>query len=145
MLRCKQISSLLALLFCWFLPCSPLEGAKYAGEFLDFGVGARPLGMGSAYVALVDDVTSTYWNPAGLAQLKHREIMFMHAETFGNLLNHDYFGFALPLSGASATLGVSLIYLGGGGIKLTDLDYSRPNTQSPYDYAFRQVGEESHG
>jgi len=145
MLRCKQISSLLTLLFSWLLLCSPLEGAKYAGEFLDLGVGARPLGMGSAYVALVDDVTSTYWNPAGLAQLQHKEIMFMHAETFGSLLNHDYFGFAFPLSGAQATLGVSFIYLGGGGIKLTDLDYSSHNDKSPYDYTFKQVGEESHG
>jgi hypothetical protein len=145
MLKFKEISVFSVLFASLVVASSPLHGAKYAGEFLDLGVGARPLGMGSAYVALVDDVTSTYWNPAGLADLRSKEIMFMHAETFGDLLNHDYLGFALPLSGAQATLGASLIYLGGGGIKLTDLDYSSPNNRSPYGYVFRQVGEESHG
>ena len=36
---------------------------KYAGEFMSLGVGARPLSMGGAYVALANDVTSGYWNP----------------------------------------------------------------------------------
>jgi len=145
MFRHRQISSFLALIISLTLLPSPLRGAKYAGEFLDLGVGARPLGMGSACVALVADVTSTYWNPAGLAELKDKEIMFMHAETFGSLLNHDYFGFAYPLSGVEATLGVSFTYLGGGGIKLTGLDPSSPSGRSPYGYVFEQVGEESHG
>lgn len=30
-------------------------------------VGARALGMGGAFVAVADDATATYWNPAGLA------------------------------------------------------------------------------
>jgi hypothetical protein len=30
-------------------------------------LGARPLGMGGAFVAVADDATATYWNPAGLA------------------------------------------------------------------------------
>jgi hypothetical protein len=30
-------------------------------------VGGRALGMGGAFVAVADDVTATYWNPAGLA------------------------------------------------------------------------------
>ena len=41
---------------------------KYAGEFLSIGVGGRALGMGGAYVALANDVTAGYYNPAGLAQ-----------------------------------------------------------------------------
>ena len=43
--------------------------AKYAGEFLSLGVGGRALGMGGASVALANDVTAGYWNPAGLALL----------------------------------------------------------------------------
>ena len=30
-------------------------------------VGTRALGMGGAFVAVADDVTAVYWNPAGLA------------------------------------------------------------------------------
>ena len=47
---------------------------------LKLGVGARPMGMGSAYVALVDDATATYWNPAGLASVTGTQITAMHNE-----------------------------------------------------------------
>ncbi|NKB70700.1 MAG: hypothetical protein GKR89_26825 [Candidatus Latescibacteria bacterium] len=33
------------------------------------GVGGRAMGMGGAYLAVADDFTAVYWNPAGLAQM----------------------------------------------------------------------------
>jgi hypothetical protein len=84
---------------------------KYAGEFLALGVGARPLGLGGAYVALASDVSSGYWNPAGLARIDYPELMLMHAEHFGSLVNHDYGAVAFPV-GTSTSLGISLIRLG---------------------------------
>jgi hypothetical protein len=36
---------------------------------LRMGVGARALGLGSAFVGLSDDATVTYWNPAGLGKI----------------------------------------------------------------------------
>lgn len=60
------------------------DAGAAAGEtgfaFLKLGVGARPMGMGSAYVALVDDATATYWNPAGLASVTGTQITAMHNE-----------------------------------------------------------------
>ena len=47
-----------------------------AGQF-DFSLpGARSLGMGGAFVALADDATSAYSNPAGLIQLGRPEVSF---------------------------------------------------------------------
>ena len=40
---------------------------KYSNEFLAIGAGARGLSMGGAVIASCNDVTSIYWNPAGLA------------------------------------------------------------------------------
>ena len=57
------------------------EGA-HAAEFLSHGVGARALGMGSAFVAIADDVTATYWNPAGLAKFKKNGFSTMYSDTF---------------------------------------------------------------
>lgn len=85
--------------------------AKYAGEFIAIGVGGRALGMGGAAVALAGDVTSGYWNPAGLAGLDYPQIMLMHDEQFGSLLNYDYAAGALPV-GPRTTLGFSIIRLG---------------------------------
>ena len=38
-----------------------------------FGVGARTMGMGGASLALADDFTALYWNPAGMAQIQKFE------------------------------------------------------------------------
>ena len=103
---------------------APANGAKYSGEFLSLGVGARALGLGGAFVGVADDATACFWNPAGLAQLNRKELSLMHAETFGSLLNQDFIAFALPLTEQTrtSTLAFSLQRLGGGGVKITDLE-----------------------
>lgn len=96
------------------LASSALAGtgvAKYAGEFLSLGVGGRALGLGGAYVALANDVTASYWNPAALARITYPQITLMHDERFGSLVNYDYGAVAFPL-GRQASMGVSLVRLG---------------------------------
>lgn len=97
-----------------------LTTAKYAGEFLGLGVGGRSLGMGGAYVAVAQDVTAGYWNPAGLAFLQYPEVMLMHSRQFSGVVNYDYGSFGLPVGGKSS-LGFSLIRLGVDGINETAL------------------------
>lgn len=47
------------------------EGNNYgAASYLNQGVGARASGLGGAFVALADDATAGYWNPAGLTQME---------------------------------------------------------------------------
>lgn len=115
----------------------PAFGAKYSGEFLYLGVGGRPLSLGGAYVAESGDVLSGYYNPAGLSRLRRPEAIFMHSETFGSLLNHDFLAYARPLAsgGAPAAFGISLYRLGGGGIIVTTVDQTG---------RFQMVSEESH-
>jgi long-subunit fatty acid transport protein len=38
------------------------------------GVGARAMGMGGSHIAIANDISALYWNPAGLAQI--RQIQF---------------------------------------------------------------------
>ncbi len=44
----------------------------YPGQFLQLGFGARALGMGGAFVAVADDATGGFFNPAGLVQVTRR-------------------------------------------------------------------------
>jgi len=88
---------------------------KYAGEFLSIGVGGRPLGMGGAYVAIANDVTAGYYNPAGLAKLDYPQIALMHDERYGNLVNYNYAAVAIPY-GKDYTFGLSIMRLGVDGI-----------------------------
>ncbi|MBN1466777.1 PorV/PorQ family protein [candidate division KSB1 bacterium] len=101
------------ILLAFLLPASLFcaEIAKYAGEFMSTGVGARALGMGGAYVAAGGDVTYGYWNPAGLSQLNFPELAAMHSERFAGVVNYDYLAFSLPLR-QKETIAVSAIRLG---------------------------------
>ncbi len=84
------------------------------------GVGARPLGMGGAYVAISDDVTSVYWNPAGLALMKMLQIHGMHSERFSGIVNWDFIGFGMPFKNNTA-MGFGFFRLGIDGIPITAL------------------------
>jgi hypothetical protein len=66
--------------------------ADGAGAFSAFknGVGARALAMGGAFVAIADDATGAYWNPAGLAQLDDMRLAGMSTDVFGMGHTHQY-------------------------------------------------------
>ncbi len=98
-----------------FLLAGDTKIAKYAGEFLSLGVGGRELGMGSTAIGLCSDVTSGYWNPAGLSRIMYPEVIFMHDEGFGGLENYDYGAVAIPYGGTSS-FGISVMRLGVDGI-----------------------------
>lgn len=112
----RGVCLLLVLLLCQSLA----EAAtKYAGEFLTLGVGARPLGMGGSYVAISDDSTATYWNPAGLGYLSHSEISFMHS-SLGDLNSYDFVNYVQPI-GRHTSMGLSWLRVGVDDIPITNL------------------------
>jgi len=109
--KAAAIITLLIILIFPNIIFSQGSGNKYAGEFLAIGVGARPLGMGGAFVALASDVTAGYWNPALLSKINYPQLSLMHDERFGNLVNYDYGSVGVPF-GKNATLGFSIIRMG---------------------------------
>ena len=82
--------------------------ARSGLSFLKIGVGARATGMASAYTAIANDVTSIYWNPAGLASVKRNELAAMHSEWLAGS-NFDFLGFGRPWKRGSLALGVSAL------------------------------------
>ncbi len=60
--------------------------------------GARPLGMGEAFVALADDVNALNFNPAGLAQIKKHEISIMYLDSLVDTW-FGFIGYAYPIGG----------------------------------------------
>jgi len=95
-------------------------GTKYAGEFMELGVGARPLGMGSAFVAIADDATAPYWNPAGLATLSDKELFLMHSEDFGDAINYNTISYVYPDTKAGQGIGISLYQIGIPNMDIVD-------------------------
>jgi len=112
------------------------DASKYAGDFQELGVGARALGMATAFVAQSADPFSLYYNPAGTALLDRRSVCFMHAENFGGVVKNDYLSFLIP--GSNGAVGAAYYYLGVSNIKLTRLadtlrELSETNRPVPYD------------
>lgn len=118
-------AGLVATLVALGLSASALSAGasdKYAGEFLRVGAGARALGMGGAFLAVADDATAGYWNPAGLTYLRNKSVLYMHSEEQKSQVHYDFIGVALPQGGAPgqrSALGVALVRLGVDDIPVT--------------------------
>lgn len=92
-----------------------LVRAQYTAEFLRIGVGARALAMGSAFVALANDGSAPYWNPAGLTNTPRLQLTFSYVQMFENLAQHQYLGASFQL-GDNLAIGASWIHLGVDGL-----------------------------
>ncbi len=141
MLRIKI--SIILLVFT-LVSSAQTSAPKYSNEFLSIGVGARALGMSNSYVTSVNDVTSGYWNPAGLTQITTDfQLALMHAEYFAGIAKYDYGGFAAKIDSFS-TFGLSVIRFGVDDIPNTtqlidadgNINYDRISSFSVADYAF---------
>ena len=83
-----------------------LSGAAVAAEgrrdaFLTFrhGIGARALAMGGAFVAVADDGTAGFWNPAGLATIGDIRLGGMSTNLFGIGATHQFAHGSIPFDG----------------------------------------------
>ena len=75
--------------------------------FNDIGVGARPLGMGGAFVALADDGNAASYNAAGLGYISTAHLSLTTAQRFRGLINYNHIGGILPLRSVGS-LGASI-------------------------------------
>lgn len=73
-----------------------LAGSAHAA-FNEIISGARPQGMGGAFVAVADDYNALYWNPAGATAVPKSEVGLMHGTRFdlqsGAGLTEDFAGY----------------------------------------------------
>ena len=96
-------------------------GGSNALVFLQNGMGARPVGMGNAFVSIADDINAIYWNPSGLTQLKNVEFSAMHSSLFSDIVKYDMLSLALPIKNG-LTLGAGLFSLNIDNIRYTYVD-----------------------
>ena len=75
-----------------------------SAEFLLLGAGARGAALGGAFAAITTDVTSLYWNPAGLAQMERPA---MSASTYSYLADtrYSWVGIGFPMEGGQSAIG----------------------------------------
>lgn len=104
---------------------SPLSSSIYddAGtkgfQFLKIPIGARPVGMGGAFVAVSDDINSIYWNPAGLTAVDKQCVSLSHDQWLSDI-SRQSISYAFPAG--SGIFGASLLYLHMGEFTGYDID-----------------------
>ncbi|MCI2428325.1 hypothetical protein LM595_01970, partial [Candidatus Acetothermia bacterium] len=93
----KALLVMSVLIWCLKLPGGANEFADVAAIF-QIGSGARPLGMGGAFIALADDENALFYNPAGLGFNRTIGITSLAAHQFG-AASLTAIGVALPFFG----------------------------------------------
>lgn len=102
---------------------APARPAEATGIFLLIAPGARQGGMGEAFVAVADDATATWWNPAGLGFLNRRELTLMHVNWLPAFhlpdMYYDFISYVnrIPDWG---TVGVNVVFINLGESPWTD-------------------------
>jgi len=91
-------TAIAAIIFC-------LSALMAYGAFEDIGMGARPLGMGSAFVANANGAGAIFWNPAGVVQTHHRELTMSYVELY-DLVSYSSLGYAHRMEVGSMGFGL---------------------------------------
>ncbi len=73
-----------------------------SGALMDLGQGARPMGMGGAFIGLADDENAVHYNPAALGFLESFGVTSLWSPQFG-LLDYGSVGLARKYVGLSTS------------------------------------------
>lgn len=118
----KALPALLAGWMGFVSAAGAARDAGLPGEFLNVGVGARPLAMGKAFTGVADDVNAIYWNPAGLSWFRSNQVTFQHTPLLDGGA-HQWLGYAQPIYGMG--------HVGVGIVNLTSGDVDRIDATNP--------------
>ncbi|MBL1214747.1 MAG: PorV/PorQ family protein [Ignavibacteriae bacterium] len=98
----KKIAVLILIISLAFISNAYSQSLSKAGtsaaQFLKIGIGPRAIGMGSAFTATESDLSSIYWNPAGLAAGNSVSAMFSRTEWIADI-GVDFAAVSAPVEG----------------------------------------------
>jgi len=86
-------------------------------NFLEIDVGSAATAMGGAYVSVANDVSSAYWNPAGLGYINNKQTFFMYQPWIADI-SSMYAGYAMNYQDYG-TIAFTMNYIGYGNEPVT--------------------------
>src|SRR5437016_304734 len=75
-----------------------------SGAFLKIGVGARAVGLGESFVAVANDPSAIFWNPAGLASIQRQEVALSAVQWPADVA-YGHLTYVLPVKRLGGSLG----------------------------------------
>ncbi|MFA4923667.1 MAG: PorV/PorQ family protein [Ignavibacteriaceae bacterium] len=138
----KKITLFIAFMFLTKVSAQVFSGTT-SGQFLKIDVGAKAVSMGGAFVAEANDVSSLFWNPAGISYLPYNSTMFSHGYWLADT-KHDFAGLVFKF-GNNQAVGLSYTVLNYGEMKVrteiypegTGEFFSASDYSLALSYAFR--------
>jgi len=119
----------------------PVLGSQRVGtssmQFLKIGVGGRATAMGESFVAIADDISALYWNPAGLMQFEEIGVHFSHSEWLVDL-KHEFAGGVYRI-GKHNAVGFSVTALHTAAMKKTT-EFQPEGTGEYFNYGDIALG-----
>ncbi len=88
--------------------------------FLNIEAGARPLGMGGAYVSVAEGVSSMYWNPAGIARAPEKAASFCNSNWIADI-TYSFAGVVVPMQNFGS-IGINATFLSMDDMQITTID-----------------------
>lgn len=113
----------------------PIRVGTTAANFLEIGFGTSGTALGDAQVSMENDVSSLYWNPAGLARLNRSEVMFVTQPWIADMnTSFAAIGIVVPDLG---TIGAGLILMDYGEMEVTTMNFQEGTGEifTPQDMA----------
>jgi hypothetical protein len=99
------------------------------GSFLNLPVGARAAGMGASFVAIADDASALFWNPAGITQIEGTGASYTFAPYFAGMTHH-FAGASFSVSD-DWNIGVHALSYGSDDIEVTTM-FEQEGTGATY-------------
>lgn len=126
---------LLVGLLGWFPPLTAQDAVGGTENILhEVGAGARAFGLGRAYVALADDPSAVFWNPAGMDYISKMSLSLFHTPLAAAGTSYDFIGFVYPTV-QFGTVGLGFARIGVDGIVVTDEFNKELSDQSTFDFS----------
>ncbi len=137
------IDVLLAVL-CVVQPFSAGAQTKLTGQtamkFLSIGVGARAAGLGYSFITNTDDISTIFWNPAGIATLSGTRA-FVDINQWISDIKQISFAASQDL-GTYGVVGLNFTTMDYGDIPGTAIEFSAANTGS---FEYVETGQRQGG
>ncbi len=102
-------------------------------DFLEIGVGSRPLAMGEAFTAQTNDINTIYYNPAGIASIRFPLLSILHQELIFDS-RFENVSFVYPIWKGKAAVSNSAFWV--PGFQKVDIDGNNSGNISFYDGVF---------
>lgn len=107
-----------------------------AAQFVKIGIGARATAMGESFVAVSNDASAIFWNPAGIASVKTNEVLLVHTDWIADI-SFDFAGITIPME--MGTFAIFAIALNMGEMQVRT-EYEQEGTGELFDAADLALG-----